>query len=413
MIPKKKVLDISLTCLSFEEQIMLILRWAKIRTSKAICLANVHMIMEAYWSNSFKQVLDRADVVAPDGKPLVWMLRKLGINHQDQVAGMDIFLSLCDRAETSGVPIYFLGSTPEILDTMKQKLSREYPILKIAGMKSLPVMSIDEIRQNTDSELIDEINQSGAGIIFVCLGCPKQEIWMSQYQGLIKGVMIGVGAVFSMYAGLTPRAPYLVKQYGLEWLYRLKQEPRRLWHRYSSTIPPFVYLALKELLVLNHQAVISKKMQFLESNTNIDVENLNFSPEKLGDILVRQNVINQEELNRALLQQRLQPELKLGEILVRSNFISLSQLKFYLRNQNIKLGQILIEKKIIEQNTLKKALRLQPQSKKKLGQLLVELEIISENKLKEILLDQYTRYKGLFWVEDADIYNSAPILAKL
>ena len=249
MIPTKKLLDIPITCLPFEEQIMLILRWAKMRTSKIICLANVHMLMEAYWNPFFAQVLRRADVVTPDGQPLVWMLRMMGDLHQNQVAGMDIFLNLCDLAEQTGVKVYFLGSTKDILDKIKQKLNREYPILQVVGMNTIPLMSIEEIvNSNQNQDLIAEINQSGAGIVFVCLGCPKQEIWMSQYQGAIKAVMIGVGAVFSMYAGIHPRAPHWIRQLGLEWLYRLLQEPRRLWRRYGTTIPPFVYLAAKQLV---------------------------------------------------------------------------------------------------------------------------------------------------------------------
>ncbi|MEL7522710.1 MAG: WecB/TagA/CpsF family glycosyltransferase, partial [Cyanobacteria bacterium J06553_1] len=228
---------------------MLILRWAKARDSKFVCLANVHMVMEAYKNQLFTQVLHQADLVTPDGKPLVLMLRRMGIFNQNQVAGMDVFLNLCDLGEKSGIKVYFLGSTPDILTKMNRRLNRDYPILQVVGMKSIPFVSIEEITKSRDLKLIEEINQSGAEIIFVCLGCPKQEIWMSQYHGAIKGVMIGVGAVFSMYAGLTPRAPFWIQRAGLEWLYRLIQEPRRLWRRYGSTIPPFIYLALSQLLI--------------------------------------------------------------------------------------------------------------------------------------------------------------------
>ncbi len=404
MIPNKKLLNVPVTCLPFEEQIMLILRWAKIKDSKAVCLANVHMIMEAYKNPSFKKVLHQADLVTPDGKPLVWMLRRLGISHQNQVAGMDVFLNLCDLAESTGISIYFLGSTQDILDKMKRKLDREYPILKIAGMNSIPLMSIDEIRKSSeDRELIEEINESGAGIVFVCLGCPKQEIWMSQYQGLIKGVMVGVGAVFSMYAGITPRAPYLIQHSGLEWLYRLIQEPRRLWHRYSSTIPPFMYLAIRQLLILYKEKLSRARWQLSERYIVVDVETLDFSPEKLGEILIRQNVLTREELNQALSQQKSKSNLKLGEILVRSNLISLSQLKFYLKNQNIMLGQLLIERKKIKQRSLNNILNLQNNTNNKLGEILVEQEIISEDKLKEILIEQYIRHKGLFLTENISI----------
>ncbi len=400
MIPNKKVLNIPVTCLPFEEQIMLILRWAKIRESKAVCLANVHMIMEAYWNPSFKKVLSQADLVTPDGKPLVWMLRRLGIFHQNQVAGMDVFLNLCDLAENTGIPIYFVGSTEDILYKIKQKLDQEYPILKVAGMKSIPLMSIDEIRQSNDPELIEKINKSGAGIVFVCLGCPKQEIWMSQHQGYIKGVMIGVGAVFSMYAGITPRAPYLIQHYGLEWLHRLLKEPRRLWWRYSSTIPPFMYLAIRQLMIPYKEKLSRARWQLAERNIVVDVETLDFSPEKLGEILIRQNVITREELEQALSQQKLKPNLKIGEILVRSNQISLPQLKFYLKNQNIKLGQLLVERKILKQSNLKNILAIEDSSNKRLGEIVLEKYDLSEDQLKEVLIELYIRRKGLLLNEN-------------
>jgi N-acetylglucosaminyldiphosphoundecaprenol N-acetyl-beta-D-mannosaminyltransferase len=152
MIPKKELLNVPVTCLPFDEQIMLMLRWAKMRTSKVVCLANVHMLMEAYWNPAFKTILQKADLVTPDGKPLVLMLRRLGVYHQNQVAGMDVFLNLCNLAESTGVGIYFLGSTNEILAKIKQKLDREYPILKIAGMTAIPHLSIEEIYSNRDTE---------------------------------------------------------------------------------------------------------------------------------------------------------------------------------------------------------------------------------------------------------------------
>ncbi|MDJ0897305.1 MAG: WecB/TagA/CpsF family glycosyltransferase [Xenococcus sp. MO_188.B8] len=405
MIPNQDILSVPVTCLPFEEQIMLIVRWAKIRDSKVVCLANIHMIMEAYRNYSFKKVLHQANLVTADGKPLVWMLRRLGILHQNQVAGVDVFLNLCDLAENTGIPIYFIGSTEDILKKIKQKLDQDYPILKVAGMKSIPLMSIDETRHGQDKELIEEINESGAGIIFVCLKSPKQEIWMSQYRGRIKGVLIEVGAVFSMYAGITPIPPYLIQHSGWKWLSRLLQELSRLWHRYISTISPFMYLVILQLLILYQEKFSKVSLQLKERNVELDMETLDFAPEKLGEILVRQNVITRKELTEAISQKRLEPSLKIGEILVRSNLISLSQLKFYLKNQNIKLGQLLLERKIIKQNSLNDALYLQNNTNNKLGEILVHQELITEDKLKEFLIEQYIRHKGLFLIDKTSNNN--------
>ena len=404
MIPKKELLDIPVTCLPFEEQIMLMVRWAKLRTSKVVCLANVHMLMEAYWNPTFADVLHQADLVTPDGKPLVLMLRRLGIKHQNQVAGMDVFLNLCDLAEQTGIKVYFLGSTRGILEKITDKLNREYPILQVVGTKAIAKVTIEDIFAGQDQELIQEINQSGAGIVFVCLGCPKQEIWMSRYQGSIQGVMIGVGAVFSMYAGINPRAPHWVQKVGLEWLYRLLQEPRRLWKRYGSTIPPFLYLALKELAIPYKEKLSQARWGFTERNIIVDVDSLNFSPEKLGEILIRQEIITKEELKLALLQQVTKPNLKLGQILVRLRLLSLSQLKFYLKNQNARFGDLLLEKKILNERSLKNILALCNNSDKKIGEIVVEQSIVSQDQVKELLIEHYTRKKGLFLAENvADV----------
>lgn len=411
MIPKKELLDIPVTCLPFEEQIMLILRWAKLRTSKVICLANVHMLVEAYRNSSFAEVLHSADLVTPDGKPLVLMLRRLGIKHQNQVAGMDVFLNLCDLAEQIGIKVYFLGATDSILTEIKRKLNLEYPILQVAGMKAIPKIETKDINKNLDHSLIAEINESGAGIVFVCLGCPKQEIWMSHYHGSIQGVMIGVGAVFSMYAGINPRAPRWIQQAGLEWLYRLSQEPRRLWRRYGSTIPPFLYLAAKQLVVPHQEGSIKLKIKEERKeekrNIVIDLETLGFPYEKLGEILIRQNMITREELEQALLYQELKPNLKVGEILVRQNLLSLSQLKFYLKNQNINFGDFLVEKRAINQRSLRNILAVQNKnnSEQTIGEIIVNQSILSEEQVNEFFIEYYTRRKGLFLADQEPSNN--------
>ena len=401
MIPTKNLLDIPITCLPFEEQIMLMLRWAKARSSKVVCLANVHMLIEASRDPSFSNVLRDADLVTPDGKPLVLMLRSLGIKDQNQVAGMDVFLNLCDLAQQTGVKIYLLGSTEKILKKMERKLSHEYPILQVAGMKDIPYIATKDIPKTYDCELVKEINQSGAGIVFVCLGCPKQEIWMSHYKNSIQGVMVGVGAVFSMYAGVNPRAPRWVQQVGLEWLYRLLQEPRRLWWRYGTTIPPFIYLALRQLVIPYKQKLSRARWRKTKRNIVINLKTLNFPYEKLGEILVRQNIITRENLEQALSQQK-ESGLKIGEILVRRNHLSLSQLKFYLRNQKIEFGDFLIEKKILNHRSWENLLAIQEDSDKNLSEIILEQSILSEERFKELYIEYYTKRKGLFLADNQE-----------
>lgn len=240
------ILGFPITSLPLKEQVNLMLTWAKKHKSKVICLANSHMLMEAYWNKNFAKVLQTADIVSPDGMPIVWMLKLMGVQHQDRVAGMDVFLNLCHLASNSNISVFFLGSHKEVLDLMKEKLKKDFPFLSIAGMEPLPFRPLTT---EEDEALINKVNLSNAGLVFVCLGCPKQENWMAEHKEKIGGVMIGVGAVFAVYAGLKKRAPDVVRLLGLEWLYRLMQDPQRLWSRYRTTIPPFLYLATKELLI--------------------------------------------------------------------------------------------------------------------------------------------------------------------
>ena len=243
--PKINVIDSPLTALSFNEQIELMLRWAKQRLSKVVCVANVHMLVEAYWRPDFGLVLKNADLVTPDGMPLVWMMKLLGARTQDRVAGLDILFALCQAASYRDSSIFFVGSTPETLNRMRVRLEHDFPNLQIAGMEPLPFRPLTPAE---DEALITKVNQSGAGLVMVSLGCPKQERWMAQHKGRIQAVMIGLGGAFPVYAGIQRRAPLIIRRLGFEWLYRLIQEPQRLWGRYRKTIPPFIWLALKQLL---------------------------------------------------------------------------------------------------------------------------------------------------------------------
>jgi N-acetylglucosaminyldiphosphoundecaprenol N-acetyl-beta-D-mannosaminyltransferase len=153
-------------------------------------------------------------------------------------------LTLCGRAIQENVSLFLLGSEANVLERMQERFQREFPGLQIAGVKPLPFRPLIEAENEAITHLI---NQSGAGIVLVSLGCPKQEAWIAQQQGKIQAVMIGLGGAFPVYAGLKRRAPYPIQAAGLEWLYRLLQEPGRLWGRYTSTIPLFLWLALKQL----------------------------------------------------------------------------------------------------------------------------------------------------------------------
>ena len=240
-----EVIGSPVTAAPFDVQIEMILEWASDHASKVVCVANVHMLTEAHWHPEFGSVLKNADMVTPDGMALVWMLKLMGARYQNRVAGMDILLSLCQKAPKRNISIFFLGSEAEILERMRRRLESEFPQLQIAGMEPLPFRPLTRAE---DEALIQKIHDSKAGIVLVSLGCPKQEYWMNQHKDKIESVMIGLGGVFPVYAGIQKRAPLWMRNLGLEWFYRLIQEPRRLWKRYKSTIPPFVWLAFMQLL---------------------------------------------------------------------------------------------------------------------------------------------------------------------
>ncbi len=243
-IPSRDLIGSPICTLPFDEQIDLIIAWARKSQSKMVYVANVHMLVEAWQNLHFAKAMKKADLVTPDGLPLVWMLKLMGSSRAQRVPGMKIFLESCVKASHEQISVFLLGSEPEILEKICRRLRTEFPKLKIAGIESPPFFPLGI---TPDMDLIQTINSSGAGIVFVALGCPKQELWMLQHREKIHAVMIGVGGVFPVYAGALKQAPKLIQNAGFEWLFRLIQEPRRLWKRYAVTIPIFLWLSLQQL----------------------------------------------------------------------------------------------------------------------------------------------------------------------
>jgi N-acetylglucosaminyldiphosphoundecaprenol N-acetyl-beta-D-mannosaminyltransferase len=219
--------------------------WVVEGSSRYVCAANVHMIMEAIDSAEFRSVVNCADMVTADGMPLVWMLRLKGHENQERVYGPDLMLDLLALSLKEGFRVGFFGSTPSVLDNLIDRLRRKYAGLKIAYAYSPPFR---QISPKEDQAIVNEIAGSGAQILFVALGCPKQETWMALHRGNIPAVMIGVGAAFDFHAGIKQQAPRVVQWLGLEWLFRFATEPRRLWRRYLYHNPRFIFLAIADLL---------------------------------------------------------------------------------------------------------------------------------------------------------------------
>lgn len=225
--------------------------WAARRESRCICCVNAHSVVTAARDPKFKDALAMADMATADGAPIAWMLRRLGYPDQRRINGPDLMWRYCAAAAAHGGNIFLYGSSVETLAALQNKLLETFPGLVISGSVSPPY------RPSTpeeDTHIVDTINASGAGVVFVSLGCPKQELWMAEHRGRIRAVMIGVGAAFDFHGGMLRRAPAEIRDAGLEWLYRLGAEPRRLWKRYLVTNTLFVLGAIRQLVCSNRNS---------------------------------------------------------------------------------------------------------------------------------------------------------------
>jgi len=240
-----RILGMRVDATSYEKATRQVLDWARLGESRYVCVANVHMVMEAHDDPAFRELVNAADLVTPDGMPLVWLLRRKGFPQQERVYGPELTLRVCQMAAEEGIPVGFYGGRPEALEALVKNLQRRFPRLQVAYAFSPPFRPLSPAE---DEEVIQAIRASGARILFVGLGCPKQERWMAEHKGRVPAVMLGVGAAFDLHAGRVRQAPFWMQRMGLEWLFRLVQEPRRLWARYARHNPRFVILALGELL---------------------------------------------------------------------------------------------------------------------------------------------------------------------
>ena len=230
---------------SYAEATRRVLEWAKAGESRAVFAANVHMVMEAYDHPAFRAIVNDSDLVTPDGVPLVWSLRLHGVAHATRVYGPDLTPFVLKAAEEEGISVGFYGGEHAVLDLLMERVRASHPSLRIAYHEAPPFrpMTAEE-----DERVVRSIERSGVKILFVGLGCPKQERWIAEHRGRVPAVMLGVGAAFDFLAGTKPQAPDWMQAAGLEWVFRLASEPRRLWKRYTKHNPRFVYLLAGQML---------------------------------------------------------------------------------------------------------------------------------------------------------------------
>ena len=238
------LLGTRIDAVSWEQAVARIVRWAVAGEARIVCLCNVHSVISARHDPALRAAVDSADLATPDGAPLAWLMRKRGYAEQQRISGPDLMWRVLAEAERLQLPVFMLGSTAATLMQLKTTIQNAYPQLPLAGLLSPPFRALTSAE---DEAIVKTINDSGAQLLMVGLGCPKQEIWMARHRERLHAVMLGVGAAFDYHAGTLKRAPPFWQQHGLEWLYRLAMEPTRLLKRYLVTNTLFLLSLPAEL----------------------------------------------------------------------------------------------------------------------------------------------------------------------
>ena len=253
VVKKKNILGMQVNVISPDIILTKIEQWISetVPTARNICVSNVHMCMESFDDQNFRKIVNSADIVIPDGKPLVWAQKLLGVKESQQVRGAHITELLCRASHHKGIPIGFYGGTEQVLDDLDGALKCRYPGINIVCKIAPPFRPLTP---EEDEAFVNHINESGVKILFVGIGCPKQERWMAEHKEKLSCVMLGVGAVIDFMSGNKPEAPAWMQKAGLEWVFRLGCEPKRLWRRYLKQNPRFIYHFGKQLVRVKSKA---------------------------------------------------------------------------------------------------------------------------------------------------------------
>lgn len=251
-----RILGVNIAVTNMQDTVNLIVSQIDELKGKFICLSNVHTTVMSDKDEEYRKIQNAAFLALPDGSPLALVQRLRGYKGAEQVAGPDLMPALWKATENTHISHYFYGSTRDTIDALEKGLKTKYPGLKIAGMEAPPFRPLTE---EEDEEAVKRINESGAAIVWVGLGAPKQERWMYEHRDRINALMLGVGAGFDFHAGTVKRAPSWMRNHYLEWLYRLIQDPKRLWKRYVETNGKFVLLSIKDALTWKKYIDADKK----------------------------------------------------------------------------------------------------------------------------------------------------------
>lgn len=237
---KKNIVGVNIAAVDYEAAVAQIVDAAKSRRPFGVSALAVHGVMTGVLDNRHRHRLNQLELIVPDGQPVRWALNLLyGCKLKDRVYGPNLMLETCRAAAEQGLSIFLFGGKQQLLDTLESQLTKKFPDLKIAGKLASKFRTVS---QTEKQEIVEAINDSGASITMVGLGCPRQEVWAYEFKDDIRMPVLAVGAAFNFHAGELAQAPPLLQRWGFEWLYRLTREPKRLWRRYIYLNPYYASL---------------------------------------------------------------------------------------------------------------------------------------------------------------------------
>lgn len=244
VIPRVDVLGVGISAIDLPTAVEVIARWIERREPEYVCVTGVHGVMESQHDPELRRIHEASGLTTPDGMPMVWAGRYAGAREMRRVYGPDLMLALCERAAERGWSSYFYGGRPGVPEQLAARLEARFPGLRTVGTCSPPFGPLDDAE---DARIVATIQQAAPDILWVGLSTPKQERWMAAHVGRL-GVpaVLGVGAAFDIHAGTLAQAPVWMQRHGLEWLFRLWKEPRRLWRRYLVNNPRFVWRIIRQ-----------------------------------------------------------------------------------------------------------------------------------------------------------------------
>jgi len=244
--PRVSILGVGVSAVTMTQAVEAIDAWIAQRRQHYVCVTGVHGLMESRRDSLLRQVYRGAGLVTADGMPLVWLSRRRGFRHAERVYGPDLMLRVCGQSLAKGYRHYFYGATPAVTAELERRLCQRFPGLNVVGACSPPFRPLTA---QEDGQIVEEINATAPDVVWVGLSTPKQEHWMAAHIGQISApALIGVGAAFDFHAGTKRQAPCWMQRMGLEWLFRLASEPKRLWRRYLINNPRFIGLVLSQEL---------------------------------------------------------------------------------------------------------------------------------------------------------------------